>query len=326
MRRVIGTVVACMAVCLPIAAQLRFGADGTLKIVQFTDIHWVPGAEESSAAADCMRKVLDWEKPDVVIYTGDIATGRPAAEAMDSALAPVIERGVPFAVTFGNHDDEHDLSRRELYDYVAGMEENLTATVEGLTGVTNFTLTVKASGSDSIAAVLYVMDTNAYASIEGMGEYDWVHRDQVEWYCEESGRYRELNGGTAVPALCFLHIPLPEYNEAASNEKVRMEGARFEKACAPELNTGLFAAMVTEGDVMGVFAGHDHVNNYAAYYKGVLLAYGQFTGGKTTYAPAENGARVIELREGARSFRTWIRMSNGDVRYDVTYPDSFVGK
>ena len=86
-----------------------------------------------------------------------------------------------------------------------------------------------------------------------------------------------------MPALAFFHIPLPEYNEAASDENAILIGTRMEKACAPELNTGMFTAMKEAGDVMGMFVGHDHDNDYAVMWKGILLAYGRFTGGNTEY-------------------------------------------
>ena len=49
----------------------------------------------------------------------------------------------------------------------------------------------------------------------------------------------------------------------------------MEEACAPKLNTGMFAAMKESGDVMGIFVGHDHDNDYAVMWKGILLAYGR---------------------------------------------------
>ena len=53
-----------------------------------------------------MNEVLDVEKPDLVIYTGDLVFGKPASEALSKALEPVVSRRLPFAVTWGNHDDE----------------------------------------------------------------------------------------------------------------------------------------------------------------------------------------------------------------------------
>ena len=50
--------------------------------------------------------------------------------------------------------------------------------------------------------------------------------------------------------MAFFHIPFPEYNQAAQNENALLIGTRKEKACAPAINTGLYAAMLNAGDVM----------------------------------------------------------------------------
>ncbi len=64
------------------------------------------------------------------------------------------------------------------------------------------------------------------------------------------------------------------------------------------------------GDIEGVFVGHDHDNDYAVMWQGILLAYGRYTGGNTVYNNLSNGARIIELTEGEKGFRTWIRTKN----------------
>ena len=148
--------------------------------------------------------------------------------------------------------------------------------------------------------------------------------DQVNWYRRQSAAYKAKNGGQPLPALAFFHIPLPEYNEAASDENAILIGTRMEKACAPELNTGMFTAMKEAGDVMGMFVGHDHDNDYAVMWKGILLAYGRFTGGNTEYNHLSNGARVIVMKEGARTFTTWIRLKGGEIIDKTVYPDSYM--
>lgn len=308
------------------AQSVRFRPDHKLKIVQFTDIHWVPGKAETADAAACMNEVLDAEKPDFVIYTGDITTGKPAAEALDKALEPVLSRHIPFGITFGNHDDEQDLTRRQLFELVKKKPGNLTATVDGLSGVANYIVPVASADGKKTEAVLYVIDSNAYSPLKQIKGYDWIKPDQVEWYRKESSKFAKENGGKPLPALAFFHIPFPEYNLAASDESARLVGTRGEKACSPAVNTGMFAAMINAGDVMGTFVGHDHVNNYVVERQGILLCYGQFTGGKTTYHPQNNGARVIELTEGVRGFKTWIRMRGGKVINEVTWPDDFEKK
>lgn len=302
---------------------LKFNNDKKLKIVQFTDVHWKPGNPESAAAARCMNAVLDAERPDLVVYTGDIAFDKPAFEALDSAFAPVIKRGLPFAYTFGNHDDEQDRSRQEILDYVMRKPGSLTTTAKGVSGKANFCLAVKSADGRRDAAVVYVIDSNSYSPIKEIKGYDWVKPDQIDWYRRQSEAFTKANGGKPLPSVVFQHIPVPEYNYAARDEESRLIGKRFEEACAPRLNSGEFAAMRCGGDVMAIFAGHDHINNYATLYKGILLAYGQYTGGRTVYCPQRNGARVIELSEDSRTFRTWLRMADGQVCDMTTCPDDF---
>ena len=99
------------------ADALRFREDQTFTIVQFTDLHWQNGEPADQRTAALMAQVLDSERPDLVVLTGDVIQGAqchdPAA-AWRNAVAPIMERGLPWAAVFGNHDDEGRLSRREL--------------------------------------------------------------------------------------------------------------------------------------------------------------------------------------------------------------------
>ena len=109
----------------------------------------------------------------------------------------------------------------------------------------------------------------------------------------------------------------------AADENAALFGTRKEKACAPVLNSGLFTAMKEMGDIEGVFVGHDHDNDYAVMWQGILLAYGRYTGGNTVYNNLSNGARIIELTEGEKGFRTWIRTKN-HTEQEVKFPESFL--
>lgn len=312
----------CAATAIAQPNALKFNANHKFKIVQFTDIHWKYGNPASDEAGERMAEVLDAEKPDLVVFTGDLIFAKPAREGLDKALEATITRGIPFAVTWGNHDDEQDLSRKELSEHIATKAGNLTSTVEGISGVTNYTLSVKSTDGKRDAAVLYIFDSNSYSPIKKVKGYDWIKHDQVEWYRQTSKAFTAANDGKPLPALAFFHIPLPEFHEAAQNESAYFVGTRKEKACAPEINTGLAAAMLEAGDVMGVFVGHDHVNDYVVDWRGILLGYGRFTGGATVYhdIPEGNGARVIELTEDSRTIKTWIRIKGGKVINEVNYP------
>ncbi len=305
------------------AQTLQFNKNGKFKIVQFTDVHYIYQDPRSAVSVERIQEVLEAEHPDLVVFTGDLIYGKPAEEGMRTVLNLVSERAIPFAVTFGNHDDEQGLTREALLKIIQTVPHNLTTTTEGISGVTNYILPLLSSDGSRNAEILYLFDSRSYSQIKGVNGYDYIAFDQIQWYRENSRRYTAANGGQPVPSLAFFHIPLPEYNQAASAENAAFFGARKEKACAPQLNSGLFASMKEMGDVEGIFVGHDHDDDYAVMWHGILLAYGRYTGGDTVYNNLPNGARVIELTEGKKGFRTWIR-SQGRVEQEVQFPDSFL--
>jgi 3',5'-cyclic AMP phosphodiesterase CpdA len=306
---------------------LKFNANKKFKIVQFTDVHYIHGDSRADGVLQNIGKIVDAEKPDLVFFTGDVIFGKPAEESMRAVLYIISSRNIPFAVTFGNHDDEHELSREKLLDIIQTIPHNLTTTTPGISGVTNFILPVQSSNSTKPAYILYSFDSHAYSTIKDIGGYDYIKFDQIDWYRKNSTAYTQQNGGNPIPSLAFFHIPLPEYNQAASDENAILTGTRKEKACAPQLNSGLFTAMKELNDVKGMFVGHDHDNDYAIYWKDILLAYGRYSGGNTVYNNLNpSGARVIELTEGADSFRTWIHLQGDVIIHDIQVPGFFLKK
>ena len=53
---------------------------------------------------------------------------------MRTVLNLVSKRKIPFAVTFGNHDNEQGLSREELLKIIQSVPFNLTQTTPGISG------------------------------------------------------------------------------------------------------------------------------------------------------------------------------------------------
>lgn len=307
-------------------SSLKFNKDGKFKIVQFTDVHYIHNNPKSAISIERINEVLDAEKPDLVLFTGDVIYGKPAEEGMRTVLNLAAKRKIPFGVTFGNHDNEQGLSRTQLFDIIKTIPYNLTDSVAGVSGASNYILPIKSSDGSKDATILYCMDSHSYSQIKGIGGYDYIKFDQIQWYRENSAKYTKQNGGTPIPSLAFFHIALPEYNQAASDETAILVGTRKERACAPQLNSGLFTSMKEMGDIQGVFVGHDHDDDYAVYWKGILLAYGRYTGGDTVYNNLSNGARVIEMTEGENGFTTWIRLKDNEIINKVNYPSDFIKK
>jgi 3',5'-cyclic AMP phosphodiesterase CpdA len=321
---------ACM--CQPVllhAADFKFNASGKFKIMQVTDTHIIydpegTGLANSQMTVDMLRQTLDAEKPDLVIFTGDIVTGKSYRPGFEFVLEPVVTRKIPWAALFGNHDAEQDLSYEQMADliqshpYHAGQMKKL----KGVSGYGNYVIEVKDRSGKKTGALLYCLDSHQYSTLKPVVDgYGWFASDQVNWYRKQSEKYTSANQGTPLPALAFFHIPLPEYRAIYNEQGHKMIGAQLEAVCSPEINSGMFTAMLEKGDVMGTFVGHDHVNDYLFNYYGIALTYGRFSGSRNTYGDLKNGVRIIELTEGQHSFETWIRLDDEIVINRVTFPD-----
>lgn len=320
------TVLISLSACSQSDTDLKFNNKGKFKIIQITDTHFIVDDNASDVVPALLNEVIDAEKPDLIVFTGDMVwkNKNKTAKALDALFAPVIAKEIPWAYVFGNHDDEADMSRSQIMDFVSSMPYCLAvAGDESISGIGNYVLEVKSKKSDKLATVLYCMDSHAYSNLKDVKGYAWFEFDQIDWYRKQSAKYTLQNGGKPFPALAFFHIPLAEYPEMKAAKRDELIGSKDEDECNGKINTGMFAAMRIAGDVMGTFVGHDHDNDYIGKWYDIALAYGRYSGGNTVYNNlGKNGCRVIELTEGKREFTTYIRLLGGEIIQKVEYPKS----
>lgn len=75
---------------------LKFNQNRTFKIVQFTDVHYKYDDQvNSQVALDRMNEVLDIEKPEFVIFTGDVVVSNESFKGLDIVLDVCIKRNIP---------------------------------------------------------------------------------------------------------------------------------------------------------------------------------------------------------------------------------------
>ena len=304
---------------------LEFNSNGRFKIVQFTDIHMKEYNDATrDSAMNVIVTVLHAEKPDLVILTGDVATSRNMEAAWSTVVRPMIDVRIPWAAVFGNHDGEHTFSNKEIMEFLLTLPYNCSQVGPAyINGAGNYVLEIKGSTDKKEKALIYCLDSNAYTEDRKnpeLGKYDWIRFDQIKWYRETSRAYTMKNGNNPLPALAFFHIPLPEYDVVAKLETT--VGVKFENVASPVINSGMYNAMLEMKDVMGVFVGHDHDNNYIGALNGICLAYGCKTGFES-YGKLDKGARVIELHEEGRRFDSWIHTLKKSKAYFVSYPEAF---
>ena len=312
-----------------------FRPDGSFKIVQFTDLHWKDGGTEDQRTRRLMETVLDSEQPDLVVFTGDlIYTADPdpgyepcldPEQAFRDAVSAVEERGISWACVFGNHDTENGITRKELIQVALSHPHTLTqAGPEDIAGEGNYVLDIEGENGRP-AAHLYFLDSGDYSPLTGVPGYSWVRRDQIDWLMSEAANRHPSEQGSKRPALAFFHIPVPEYQTVWDKEICY--GHKYEPVCCAPVNSGLFAALLEMGNVIGTFCGHDHVNDYEGTLHGIRLCYGRASGFNTYGREGmKRGARVISLTEGDYNFRTWLRLEDGSVVTEQPVHDPYAGQ
>jgi len=317
-----------------LARNVTSGATAVLtyKILQLADLHitGIPTTPCSAAPENCteawtttfVEKLLDVEQPDFVAFSGDnVHTFGPSdhQKAVDDVTAAVEARGIPYAMVFGNHEEEGDFPREKIVQLLANKPHSYTERgPDDVDGIGNYMLKVNApvdgpwgSQGDDVLR-MYFLDSGAEADTSKypyvFSEYDWIKQSQIDLYRELSGSDRT---SLLMPAaLMFFHIPLVEftYRDDAGvcygehNEAVHEQG----------VNTRLLSALADAGEVKAVFVGHDHVNDYCCLVDGVQLCYGGGAGFGRAYGSSDFPRRVRAIEwtvdsDNKRKIRSWSR-------------------
>ncbi|KAJ8095182.1 Phosphatase dcr2 [Marasmius tenuissimus] len=252
----------------PRAPPLHFSREGKFKIMQIADLHYSVSVGECKdvrfslcSASDnltgtLLANMLDAERPDLVVFTGDQLNGQDTSWDPKSVLAKfakaVTDRQIPWAAVFGNHDSENGATREEQVKLMQGLPYSLVESgPKDVHGVGNYVLKVRsADPSKTHILTLYFLDSGSYSKgvFDWFGffrgtEYDWIRQNQIDWFLQESSKIdpierpfhpdgakdlgnvwkrQEVTPQTsrlAKPnALMFFHIPLPEAYDPADRD------------------------------------------------------------------------------------------------------------
>ena len=286
-----------------------FETDRPLKVVQLTDIHIGGGSmsiEKDQKAMNAVAAMLTYEKPDLVVLTGDMAYPVPFQagtfnnKISTEMLITLMEKlGVYYAPIFGNHDAEaystHD--REAVADLWGAEDLKYSLFKKGpadVDGFGNYIIKVKNSAG-IVKNAFFLLDSHDYTDgdvLGLMGNYDNIHDNQIEWYRTKVNEIDAANKAInpAEPmfsSLAFFHIPLEEYDIAwkeyrangyKDTENVKVIDGGYhendEKVCCGIHPENFFETVLELGSTKGMFCGHDHINNAILEYKGIKLVYG----------------------------------------------------
>lgn len=356
--------------CRPVSVSARLGRlqfhdSGKFRVLVLSDIQ--DGPNVSSDTIKLIEAALDSARPDIVIFTGNQIAGYDKAYAgtfhkrtwtpqkwsMGSAaakqrsvelehtrelvrgciaqfIAPLNERRIPWAVTYGNHDFQCGLSNVELDEIYREFP-----------GCLNPEPTKKRSdrprkqpGSGLPEQYIYPCEAGTFALPVGQAH---ERGNVLGLVLFNSGDYGKLGGYGApsqkaleflkvVPGLMgaksmvFQHIPVPQYydllKEVPATAAHAVEGYRTfagrnyvidesktipgsflgEGVSCPDTDTGEFDVMQATDGYFALLAGHDHRNRFAGSVDGLTLIATPTCGfGSYGPAPAQRAARLLEF-------------------------------
>lgn len=280
-------------------------------------------SKDTALFLDASIKALD---PDLVVFNGDCAFGDDEIslrEATDRITKTVRERDIPFAVVFGDEEnDGQDIAQlRSIYSEYENCLFNLDsdkvsdnsdhyALIHDENGVAKFNL--------------WFFNSNGSTSQKDVSsKYDWVHDEQIERYEKIANELKE-NG--VKKSIVFQHIPVvDEYRlmrEAAAYEvpkAVKGSGFFSDRLYLPseplygnyrdpiecsDFNNGQFDSWKRTGDVKAAFFSNSHLNDFEGYLDKILLAQCCATGFKGCHDGDRVGVKLITIDERDLSFKT----------------------
>jgi predicted MPP superfamily phosphohydrolase len=172
--------------------QLRFNKDGKFKIVQITDLHYGEGDEKDGQNDAIIEDIMNFEKPDFVVNTGDVISGYmwngsdpDWAEIHYSKPFNVLTKlGYNWASTAGNHDSQANLSRAEISELDRSFDMSLTQpnAEPELHNSFNYVLPIYDSAGEQIMSRLWFLDSGDVGCLGMDTKYDCIHPNQVNWF------------------------------------------------------------------------------------------------------------------------------------------------
>ena len=318
--------------------KLSFNENGKFRIMQIADVQ--ESAKVSPDTLCLIDLAIKREQPDLIVFTGDQIYGvHPSfykgnkTDNVKGCLKQVTElvnsHNIPFAVTFGNHDNQAGVSNSELADMYAQFPFCVKADYRSEEDKGTFRLPLFSDGKHIFD--VFLIDSNGQTQT---GEYLPVSDEQLQWFREERERAKEESGYT--PAVVFQHIPVPEFYDVLKRVRFGTRGAveafrthknefyvlpediiakggfMRESPAIPDKNSGEFAVLKEKGNVLGLIVGHDHINSFVAQKDGIKLIYTQCAGFNVYGPELKRGVRIIELDKNDTSdFST----------YTVTYEE-----
>ena len=200
-----------------------------------------------------IKNIIETVHCDLIVFMGDIVHGPDfdkCQKEYEKYLREVLDltNGIPFATIFGNHDDECDITKKEILRIVKDYPNAVTKAA-------NYTIEMEGE-------TLLFIDSGSY--YEGDSSfYDTVKPETIEWAKQQIKEKQ---------AILFQHIIVPDVMEYIDEKKIfgkrlvkfksglMHTGALRERPCPPDINTGELPELSLY--LKGAVFAHDHYNDF----------------------------------------------------------------
>ncbi|GJJ10350.1 hypothetical protein Clacol_004576 [Clathrus columnatus] len=348
----------------PTKPQLTFNQkSGTFEIMVFSDLHfgenpwddWGPIQDKNSTIL--MKAVLK-DDPDYVVLNGDLITGENtfkenATKLIDEIVAPLIAAKIPFSSTYGNHDNNVNITHLEEIEReqaIAPLSYTRIASpnVGGEEGPGNYWVPVYKRKGDSVPIlVLWFFDSRGGFRKDQTNLPDWVDESVAEWIESETALMDRYWGppDNNRAALAFVHIPPHIVQGLADNlNNTQDPGLNADEPLSigstqSTFNTSFYGTNRDKPfwdslnknvkNLHAVISGHDHGNEWCTRDpgKGVIFCFDKHAGYGGYDSPDwGHGVRklVFNANDITGAVNTWIRLEDGTKRavvpLDYAYP------
>ena len=266
------------------------------QILLFSDIQLMGDPFGDPKALDLVDELVNEVQPDFIMTTGDNTAWSFSDVVVKKLISQMETYGIPWGVTFGNHDSEGRADREwQGNQYESAQFSVFEAGPSNIHGIGNYVVNIVDEHGEPVYALI-MMDSNTTRKYEDGVDYDYIYDDQIAWYTWVA------EGQPTVPSMLFFHIPLPEFDEAIAQwqagelDAAACFGEINEAVCDAPVNSGMFDIVKALGSTTHIFVGHDHVNCLSVEFEGIRLTYGLKTGPTSYYDRRLQGATLITIK------------------------------
>lgn len=299
--------------------------NGKFRIMQIADVQ-----EAVNYSIDTVKLIdhaIQKAQPDLIVFTGDQIYGllpeyrsgnseKKVKHTLQGIIAPIEYAGIPFAVTFGNHDCQCGISNAKQAEFYAEFPHYIGGEYFSDTDKGSYFVPLYNESGEKVFNIC-LFDSNGQSPT---GEYMPVKEEQLQRYKELCAKEKQKLGKN-LPQLVFQHIPVPEYYDVIKRVKFGTRGAveafrvrkhqyyalpdeikaaggfMLESPAVPDRNSGEFEVFKSVGTVLGLAVGHDHNNSFVAEKDGIKLIYTQGAGFNVYGPHLKRGVRIFDLDE-----------------------------